>query len=204
MQLTDKKPLISGERVEIKDKQGNSTSVFGVGAGWGFNGTPFDLDLVAIPLGTDGKMIGNEPAYFSNKSLMNGAIVLSEDNRTGKGEGWDEYMLIDSTKMPAEVESVVLCIIIYEGANNFGNVKSAESGLFEPSNSHEANKLQPALEKFDLTEDFSAKDTIVVGRVYKHNNVWKFQAIGTGYNYGIGMKAINALVLKAREGKLIA
>ena len=34
--------------------------------------------------------------------------------------------------------------------------------------------------KFNLTENYGGKTTLLTGEIYKHNNEWKFAAIGEG------------------------
>ena len=36
--------------------------------------------------------------------------------------------------------------------------------------------------RFDLTEDYSTSISITAAEIYKHNNEWKFNAIGNGSN----------------------
>ena len=45
--------------------------------------------------------------------------------------------------------------------------------------------------RFDLSEDASTNTAIIFGEVYRHNNEWKFRAVGQGYNGGLGPLARN-------------
>ena len=38
---------------------------------------------------------------------------------------------------------------------------------------------------FDLAEDYSVETAMVFGEVYRHNNEWKFRAVGQGYSGGL-------------------
>jgi tellurium resistance protein TerD len=39
--------------------------------------------------------------------------------------------------------------------------------------------------RFDLSEDYSIETAMVFGEIYKHNNEWKFKAIGQGFSGGL-------------------
>jgi tellurium resistance protein TerD len=39
--------------------------------------------------------------------------------------------------------------------------------------------------KFDLMEEFSIETALVVCEIYQYNNVWKFNAVASGYQGGL-------------------
>jgi len=39
--------------------------------------------------------------------------------------------------------------------------------------------------RFDLSEDYSVETAMIFGEIYKHNNEWKFKAIGQGFSGGL-------------------
>ena len=60
-------------------------------------GTDYDLDLIAILLNENDKMINRGVIYFGN---LNGpGIYLHGDNRTGAGDGDDEKISVDLEKL---------------------------------------------------------------------------------------------------------
>ena len=46
--------------------------------------------------------------------------------------------------------------------------------------------LEKKLFRYDLGEDFSIETAVVVGELYRHGDEWKFNAIGSGYQGGLG------------------
>jgi len=44
--------------------------------------------------------------------------------------------------------------------------------------------------RFDLTEDASVETAMIFGEVYRHNNEWKFRAVGQGYAGGLHALAV--------------
>ena len=103
------------------------------------------------------------------------------DNLTGGGEGDDEQIMIDLTKVPANIEKIAFTVTIYEAdarRQNFGQVSNAFIRIVDQSNGQE-------LIRYDLGEDFSIETAVVVGELYKHNGEWKFNAIGSGFQGGL-------------------
>jgi len=40
--------------------------------------------------------------------------------------------------------------------------------------------------RYDLSEDYSIETAMVFGEVYRHNDEWKFKAVGAGFGGGLG------------------
>jgi tellurium resistance protein TerD len=112
-------------------------------------------------------------------------VVHTGDNRTGAGDGDDEQVKINLTKVPESVQRIAFTITIHEaeGRNqNFGQVSNAYARIYNESTEEE-------LIRYDLGEDFSIETAIVVGELYRHNGEWKFSAIGSGYQGGLAALA---------------
>ena len=99
-----------------------------VGLGWDTNrysgGAEFDLDASAFLLGANGKVRKDEDfIFYGNLKSADGSVTHTGDNRTGEGEGDDEVLYIDFTKVPADVERIAITVTIYEAqerGQNFG------------------------------------------------------------------------------------
>ena len=65
-----------------------------------------------------------------------------------------------------------------ERSQNFGQVRNAFVRLYDPNTNEEYMK-------FDLSEDFSTETAVEFGRVYLHNDNWKFEANGSGFSGGL-------------------
>ena len=115
------------------------------------------------------------------------------DNLTGDGDGDDEQIKIDLSKVPENVSRIAFTVTIYDAETrrqNFGQVQNAFIRIVDESNGQE-------LMRYDLGEDFSIETAVVFGELYKNNGEWKFNAIGSGYlgglaalcaSYGIGVE----------------
>lgn len=171
--------LQKGGRVDLS-KESNAT-VFRIGLGWDVAtqaGKEFDLDAMALMLKADGKAV-NEDSIVFYRNLQDPAqsVRHSGDNRTGAGDGDDETITVDTTKVPAEVQEIVILVNIHDAKNrqqNFGMVKNAKVNLYEGA---EGNNI---LAKYDLEEDASMDRALVFCKLYRKDGAWKFQAVNEG------------------------
>ena len=148
-----------------------------VGLGWDTNrysgGAEFDLDASAFLLGANGKVRKDEDFIFYG-------------NLTGEGEGDDEVLYIDFTKVPADVERIAITVTIYEAqerGQNFGQVSNAYVRLARRSSENDNVGTEEL--RYDLGEDFSVETALVVCELYRSGATWKFNAVGAGYQGGL-------------------
>jgi tellurium resistance protein TerD len=165
-----------------------------VGLGWDVNrysgGGTFDLDACAFLTGANGKVREDADFVFYGSAKQNAegkkcdsaeSVVHQGDNRDGEGEGDDEQIIIDLTKVPAEVQKISITVTIdqaLERNQNFGMVENAFIHIVDVETGTE-------LIRYDLTEDFSIETAIVVAELYRNNGEWKFNAIGAGFSGGL-------------------
>ncbi len=161
------------------------------GLGWDTNrydgGYEFDLDASAFLLGENGKLQRDEDfIFYNNLESRNGAVVHTGDNRTGEGEGDDEVIMIDFTKLPDDIKKIAICVTIHEAAErgqNFGQVSNAYIRIVKLENENDQTGEQVL--RFDLEEEFSIETALVVAEIYKRNGEWKFNAVAAGYQGGL-------------------
>lgn len=179
--------LQKGQRVSLD----NSMKLALVGLGWDTNrydgGADFDLDASAFLLGENGKLLRDEDfVFYNNMSARDGAVVHTGDNRTGDGDGDDEVIMIDFTKIPSEIKKIAICVTIHDAEarrQNFGQVSNAYiriAKLFD-----EFDTVGEPVLKFDLEEEFSIETALVVAEIYFKNGEWKFNAVAAGYQGGL-------------------
>ena len=169
--------LSKGQRVSL-DK---SVTMARIGLGWDINqydgGQDFDLDACVFLLGANGKVLKDEDfVFYNNLTARNGAVQHTGDNRTGAGDGDDEAIIIDFTKIPPEIEKIAVTVTIFDAEQkhqNFGQVKNPRARLyFENAN-------VPDL-VYELDEDFDTQICVEFCILYRHDGQWKFKAIGDG------------------------
>jgi tellurium resistance protein TerD len=166
--------LVKGQREAI------SAPKFTIGLGWDANtsgGAAFDLDASVFILGENKKLLSeNHFVYFGNLKSPNGAVEHTGDNITGEGEGDDEQIKVDLSKIEANTAEIYILVNIYQAKNrnqSFGQVKNAFVRIFDTNTNKE-------MLMYELNEAFAKEDTVEFGRIYKRKNEWKFEAIGAG------------------------
>ena len=157
-----------------------------IGLGWDIrvtDGAAFDLDASAFLLGADNKVRSDADfIFYNNLRSADGAVVHAGDNRTGAGDGDDEVITVDLSKVDPGVARIQVAVTIDEAEarrQNFGMVQGAFMRVVDASDSKE-------IARYDLSEDASMETAMVFGEVYRHNDEWKFKAIGQGYTGGLG------------------
>ncbi|MGN0695513.1 MAG: TerD family protein [Oscillospiraceae bacterium] len=179
--------LSKGQKVSLE----KSMTLALVGLGWDTNkydgGYDFDLDAAAFLLDENGKVTCDEDfVFYNNLEHNSGSVKHTGDNLTGAGEGDDEVILIDFTKVPANISRIAITVTIHEAQSrnqNFGQVSNAYVRVAKRS-SEDDFAGEEAL-RYDLAEDFSIETAIVVCEIYRRNGEWKFSAVGAGYQGGL-------------------
>ncbi len=177
--------LSKGQKVSLtKDNPGLTKVV--VGVGWDVNafdtGGAFDLDGAAFLLTDSGKVSSQSDfVFYGNLNHSSGAVQHCGDNLTGAGDGDDEQIKIDLSKIPADISKIAFTVTIYDAENrhqNFGQVNNAFIRIYNEETGEE-------MLRYDLGEDFSIETAVVFGELYKNGSEWKFNAIGSGFQGGL-------------------
>ena len=179
--------LVKGQKVSLD----NSMKLALVGLGWDTNrydgGHDFDLDASAFLLGENGKLLRDEDfIFYNNLESRNKAVVHTGDNLTGDGDGDDEVIMIDFTKIPDDIKKIAICVTIHDAAargQNFGQVSNAYIRIAKLAD--EFDTVGEPVLKFDLEEEFSIETALVVAEIYQRNGEWKFNAVAAGYQGGL-------------------
>ena len=156
-----------------------------IGLGWderATDGASFDLDASAFLLTASGKVRGDHDFIFYNQlKSQDGSVEHTGDNRSGQGDGDDESLLVDLSKVSPEVEKIAVTVTIHDAQSrgqNFGQIANAFIRVVNQDSGIE-------IVRFDLAEDYSTETAMVFGEVYRHNGEWKFRAVGQGYAGGL-------------------
>ncbi|AWT48146.1 TerD family protein [Psychrobacter sp. YP14] len=177
--------LTKGGNVNLSKEAPGLTNIT-IGLGWdprATDGQDFDLDAIAFLLNDAGKVRNDQDfIFFNNLKSGDGSVEHTGDNRTGEGDGDDEAIKVDLTRVPSDVSKIAVCAIIYEGQarnQNFGQVADA---FIRVVNDNGATEIA----RFDLSEDGSTETAMIFGEIYRHNGEWKFRAVGQGFSGGLG------------------
>ena len=130
--------LQKGQKVSLSKESKGLSNVL-VGLGWDaveqksglfglFKAADIDCDATAILL-KNGKFTDkNDVVYFGNLTHKSGTVRHMGDNLTGDGDGDDEQILIELSRVPQEYDKIVIVVNIYSAVQrkqHFGMIRNA-------------------------------------------------------------------------------
>lgn len=180
--------LVKGGNVSLT-KEAPSMNVALVGLGWDArvtDGQAFDLDASVFLVGENGKVLSDSHfVFYNNTTSPDGAVQHQGDNRTGEGDGDDEQVKIDLTKVAADVKKLVFAVTIHEADSRKQNFGMVSNSFMRVVN----NDYGSEIARFDLSEDASTETAMIFGELYRHGAEWKFKAVGQGFAGGLAALA---------------
>lgn len=177
--------LSKGQRIDLTKNDPGLQNII-IGLGWDVKqfdgGQDFDLDASVFLLNSAGVCRNEQDfIFYNNLQSVDGSVVHTGDNRTGEGDGDDEQIKINLSKVPSDVQKIAITVTIHEAEvrnQNFGQIANAFVRLVNEDTNEEVLR-------FDLGEDFSIETAVVFSEIYRHNGDWKFNAVGAGYQGGL-------------------
>ena len=183
--------LQKGQRIDLKKSSGATLTNFCVGANWGaierekkkfFGGTKkvaeaVDLDASCALFDTNNKLV--DLVFFKKLRSDDGSIYHSGDDRTGDIGGDDgldnEVITVDLTRVNPAIDKIVFFLNSFEG-HDFATVPFASLRLYEGT----PNRVDNVYATYDVANDpaYRGHVSMVLGKLYKKNGEWKFNAIG--------------------------
>jgi len=179
IQLQKRKPVSL-----VKEEPG--LKGFIAGLGWDpaeVNGHKVDLDISLFMLGSNGKLLSDEFfIFYNNSESPDGAALYPGDSRGGEGEGDDEIIKIDISKIDARAEFLYFTVTIdqsEERGHHFGHVKNSYINIRNAAD----NSI---LCQYKLDEHFTNEDSLVFAAVSRNNGSWDVEALGQAFTGGLG------------------
>lgn len=200
--------LTKGQKIDLRKDSGEVLTNFCVGVNWGAIETikkglfgskkiieDVDLDLSCILTDGSGNLVDYiySPAYnaflqrnnlpLGKLTTNDGALKHSGDDRqgdTGGDDGLDnEIITIDLNRVNSSIEKIFFFINIYlnQGQNfDFSQIPYAKIRMYEGT----STRVIKVHSSFDITTDstYTNKRALIMGKLYKRNGEWKFDAIG--------------------------
>lgn len=160
-------------------KQSSALSQIQFGLGWdpikkkGFLGGLFgggsdsiDLDASCVMLDSAGNVI--DTVWFRQLRSKDGSVQHSGDNLTGEGDGDDENIKADLSRLPASVEYLVLTVNSFRG-QSFNEVDNAFCRVVDQQGKE--------LARYKLTEQGN-HTAVVIASLRRSGGEWNFTAHG--------------------------
>jgi tellurium resistance protein TerZ len=174
--------LQKGQKISLEKEAGSALTKIVMGLGWdavkkksflGFGGGSQEIDLDATCILYDAEKEPIDVVWFKQLKSKDGSIVHTGDNRTGAGDGDDEQIIVDLSKVPASVKSIVFVVNSFTG-QNFSQIENAFCRIVNMANNKE-------IAKYNLSCQGSHSAQVMT-KVYRHDGQWKMHAIGENGN----------------------
>ncbi|WP_433683377.1 TerD family protein [Nocardia sp. CA-119907] len=170
--------LAKGQRVTLRKDGGVALTYIRMGLGWDpvkkgrlFGGRTIEIDLDAwVAMFAEAHLV--DVAYYGQLTSKDGSIRHQGDNLTGEGEGDDEVILVDLTRIPAHITTLLFVVTSYQG-QTFEQVTNAFCRLVDSTTDVE-------LARYSLTGG-AAFTAIAMAKVFRVGGEWKLQALGEGF-----------------------
>jgi tellurium resistance protein TerZ len=218
--------LSKGQKIDLRKETGEKLTNFCVGVNWGAIETikkglfgskkiieDVDLDLSCIMTDNAGNLIDYiySPDYngflqrnnlpLGKLTSVDGSLRHSGDDRKGDQGGDDgldnEIITVDLNKVNTTVEKIFFFINIYlnQGQSfDFSHIPYAKIRMYEGT----STKVNKVFSNYDIATDatFANKRALVLGKLYKRNGDWKFDAIGDPTEDKIFLETIQVILNK--------
>ncbi|MBP2157813.1 MULTISPECIES: TerD family protein [Asticcacaulis] len=165
--------------VSLKKAGGEGLTNITLGVGWDvasggilgglFGGGGNSIDLDASCIAFDGNRQVVDTVWFQQLLSRDGSIRHSGDNLTGEGDGDDETIAIDLTRLPSNIETLVFTVNSFRG-QTFDKVKNAFSRVVD-------SRARKELARYDISES-GPHTGVVLAIVKRDGGEWTFKAIG--------------------------
>jgi tellurium resistance protein TerZ len=169
--------LAKGQRVSLAKQEGGALSRVRMGLGWdavkkrGFFGglktQNIDLDASCLMFDSNGRLL--DQVWFNQLQSKDGAVVHTGDNLTGAGEGDDESIIVDLTRLSPTVATLVFVVNSFTG-QNFSQIENAFCRVVDSTTEVE-------LAKFELTGS-GTHNAQVMAKLTRSAQGWEMTAIG--------------------------
>lgn len=177
--------LRRGQKIKLSDGVSNTNLKFYFG--WNIKNPECDLDGSAFMLDSRNKVIDdNWFIFYGNPQSPDKSL-----NYKAYDEGNGGEISINISRLNPNVQKIVMSVTIYEAFErnlNFGMVSNVYVRIADSSGNTE-------IAYFDIDECFSSITALVIGELYRYNNEWKFNAVGSGVNRDLagfcGMYGVN-------------
>lgn len=191
--------MSKNQKVDMTKDDGSSLKNIFIGVNWDANRyageSKIDFDLNGFATNSDRKVI--YPRDVVNYATYNVEdypwIEYSGDNQTGddeekgmdfNGKHYDECFIVHADKFPKDRTDLTICLSIFHAIQrlqNFGMVSNATLDIFDYDNPKGKSW------RYDLSENpnFEKLNAVEIGRLYKYNDGFKFQVLGSGYIGGM-------------------
>lgn len=156
-----------------------------VGLGWDAedsNGREIDCDVSLFMINENNKIPGEGFfVFYNNLNSSDGAVIHQGDNRTGEGEGDDEVIKINLSNVSSDIIQMIFVVTIHDAEKNNQSFSMVNNAFIRIVDLDAKSELC----SYQLNDQFSDADSIQIGRIYRYDNSWHFEALEQGFTGGL-------------------
>lgn len=171
--------LTKGGTLSLKKEDGGELTRVRMGLGWdqakkggffgGLSSGSIDLDASALLFDANRQLV--DTVAFNKLRSKDGSVTHGGDNLTGAGDGDDETIDVDLSRVPANVTAIAFVITSYSG-QAFDKITNVFCRLVDLSAG------QKEIVKYQLGSEQGSNNAQVMAIVARSGSGWTFRAIG--------------------------
>lgn len=167
--------LVKGQAISLSKTVGATLTSIAMGTGWdgvtkksffGSKQVEIDLDASALVY-SRGRLI--DQVWFQQYNSRDRNIMHSGDNRTGEGDGDDETIRVELSRLSPDVDALVFTVNSFTG-QPFSEVENAYTRLVDLNTGNE-------VARFSLS-DQGSHTGLIMAVLKRQGNDWELKAIG--------------------------
>lgn len=177
--------LLKGQKLSLNKGNPNLNTI-NVTLGWQLDSAlsghgVLDLDVSAFLLTASGKVEGPKDfVFYGNLKHPSGAVILN-NNVTKSGNMNNVKVKLDLSVIPQNVMRIAFTATIYEAETRKQSFKAVSSAFISIHDEKANNEFL----RYNLADKFNVETAVVFGEIYRNNNEWKFNAMGSGFTGGL-------------------
>ncbi|WP_293350226.1 MULTISPECIES: TerD family protein [unclassified Microcoleus] len=171
--------LTKGESFNIS-KAAPNLKKMAIALGWQVTeaAQSYEIDVSAFMLGSDGKTPNDKYfIFYNNLQSSDGSVLQSIPEKNNRGQENKTIYGVILDKINPEIEEIIFAVTIHEAQEVKGNFSNITNSFIKVCNLDTGSELV----RYELKENFSRKTAVELGRLYRKNGEWRFQAVGQGY-----------------------
>jgi tellurium resistance protein TerZ len=169
--------LSKGQRVSLEKRGGGTLTRVRMGLAWdavkkkglfGSRSQSIDLDASALLFDAGGQLV--DQVWFRQLDSKDGSVHHTGDNLTGDGDGDDESIQVDLSRLPSHVTTLVFTVNSFNG-QDFSQIENASCRLLDETGG------DTEIAKYNLTG--SGRHTAqIMAKVSRDGAGWSMTALG--------------------------
>ncbi|MGE4365015.1 TerD family protein [Mycolicibacterium austroafricanum] len=173
--------LAKGQRISMTKAGGGTLTQVRMGLGWdaaprkgffgGLKSQDIDLDASCMVFSQDRQLL--DSVWFRQLQSRDGAIIHTGDNLTGAGDGDDESIIVDLTRLSPAAHTLIFVVNSFTG-QNFSQILNAVCRMVDSTNEQE-------IARYELSGS-GTHNAQVMAKVNRDGAGWSMTAIGAVAN----------------------